>query len=81
MTAISHSANEFYALYESLSNDEKNTVFSLLKLLSRKKLEKNASKDDEVEKFFKLAETNTEELPRIKPEKNKEITVFDDWIE
>lgn len=81
MTAITHTTEDFFALYKQLSNDEKNTIFSLLELLLRQKKENNLDKSKDWESFIKAAQENTEELPRIKPEKSKEITVFDDWIE
>ncbi len=80
MKKITHTTEDFFALYNQLSNDEKNTIFSLLELLLRKKQENNLDKSKDWESFIKAAQENTEELPRIAKEYVSR-NIFEDWEE
>lgn len=77
-TAVFHSPQELTSLYGQLSFDEQQTIFSLMELFVRNKLN---HKPTDWQSFIIAAKNNHDELPQMPRETPCKRQLFSDWVE
>ena len=79
--ATTYSPQKFASMYEQLSDDEQNTIASLIENFLRKKTHNLSDKPQDWKSFIAAARQNQEELPRMPLEKNAHRVLFSDYSE
>ena len=79
--ATTYSPQKFASMYEQLSDDEQNTIVSLIENFLRKKTHNLSDKPQDWKSFIAAARQNQEELPRMPLEKNAHRVLFSDYSE